>query len=48
MNGVTRYVLVPGMVRSPSDGDWHLIDANTLAGLFGVRRKDCVDASQLG
>ncbi len=36
------YALYPGMVTSKTDGDWHFIDANVLAMLYGVPLAKCV------
>lgn len=43
-----RYIFVPGFVRSASDNDWHFIDAENLARLYGVPRSKCIDATQNG
>lgn len=40
-----KYVLCPGYVTS-SDGDEHYINANGLAGLYGVRLEDCMFKGQ--
>lgn len=37
-----KYLLLPGMVRSRTDGDQHFIDAPTLARLYGVKWSECV------
>jgi hypothetical protein len=37
-----RYILVPGTVRSQTDGDLHYIDAPTLARLYGARMEECI------
>ena len=37
-----KYVLCPGPVMSKSDGQWHHIDARTLARLYGVPMSECV------
>jgi hypothetical protein len=39
---VTRFVLHPGYVTSPNDGDRHYIGARQLADLYGVRLSECV------
>lgn len=39
-----RYVIVPGYIKSKSDGDIHFIDAPTLIRLYKVDPKECVIA----
>ena len=36
-----KYLVVPGYVRSASDGEEHYIDAHTLMRLYGVRPDEC-------
>lgn len=38
----SRIFLHPGEVRSSSDGQWHYIDAPTLARLYGANLADCI------
>ncbi len=37
-----KYLLVPGMVQSKTDGEWHYIDAPTLANLYHVPLHECI------
>ncbi len=37
-----RYLLHPGYVVSNTDGQWHYIDAPTLARLYGVSMGECI------
>lgn len=36
-----KYLIVPGQVRSRSDGDTHYISAQELIRLYGVNPKEC-------
>jgi hypothetical protein len=39
---VIRFVLHPGFVISPNDGDQHKVSAPQLAQLYGVRMSECI------
>lgn len=37
-----RYLLCPGWVRQRHDGQWHMVGAGQLAGLYGVPMGECL------
>lgn len=41
----TRYILHPGPIRSPNDGERHDITFTQLARCYGLRLGECIDAN---
>lgn len=37
-----KYLLLPGIVRSRNDGDYHHIGRRNLIDLYGVKPRDCL------
>ena len=36
-----KYMVIPGYVKSPNDGDWHRVSAGDIMRLFGVKYDEC-------
>lgn len=38
---MVKYIVIPGVIQSKSDGQFHHISAAELIGLYGVNPKEC-------